>query len=188
MPWRSVRTDLPAMVMWPMLKNLSSGGLRAQHLLHHLHGVRALDLETVGLAIERVRARGRALVELHLHVVAAGGGVKANPVEHRNASDEVELIRGQVEQDHVADHVAVVVAGHELLGFVHREAGEAVDAQVREQFQGVRSFHRQIGHVVGLVEEHAGLLPRLRLVPPVGEFRRHAGIDVGPGSADCGAG
>jgi hypothetical protein len=47
-----------------------------------------------------------------------------DPVEHWNPSHQVELILGQVEQDHVADDVAVVADRHELLGLVHRVAVE----------------------------------------------------------------
>ena len=152
--------------------------LAADHLLQHLHRVRALKLEAIRLAVERVGPRRRTLVERDLHVVAAGGRVELDPVEHRDAAHEIELVFSEVEQDHVADHVAVVAAGDELLGLVDGEVGEAVDAQPCEQLHGVRSFNSQVGHVVRLVEEHAGLLPRLHLVPPVGVFGRYAGIHV----------
>jgi len=50
--------------------------------------------------------------------------------------------------------------------------------EAREELQGVGTLQRQVGHVIRLIEQHAGLLPRLRLVSPVGEFRRDAGIEV----------
>src|SRR5438552_1010935 len=50
-----------------------------------------------------------------------------------------------------------------------------------EEFQLIRACHRQISHVVGLVEQDAGLLPRLLLIPPVGEFRGYARVGIGPG-------
>ena len=71
-----------------------------------------------------VRMRA-ALVALELDVVVAGLGVEGDPVEHRRAADHVELVLGEVEQDHVADDVAVGRARDELLGLVDGEAGKA---------------------------------------------------------------
>ena len=51
-------------------------------------------------------------------------------------------------------------------------------ARCDSSFTRVGAFDRQIGHVVRLVEEHAGPLPRLLLVAPVRELRRHSGIHV----------
>ena len=49
----------------------------------------------------------------------------------------------------------------------------------RDQLDRVRAAHEQVEHVVGLVEEHGGLLPCLLLPPPVGELRRDHRVDVG---------
>ena len=85
------------------------------------------------------------------------------------------------EQDHVADHVAVGSAGHEVLRPAGAEAVEAVDGEPGEQLQRVRAVDGQVVHVERLVEEDAGRLPRPLLVAPVGELRRHAREDVGAG-------
>ena len=50
---------------------------------------------------------------------------------------QAELVLGQVEQDHVADDVAVGRDGHELLGAVRLEVLERVDAEVFEDPQRV---------------------------------------------------
>ena len=84
-----------------------------------------------------------------------------------------------MKQNPVADHIAVVAAGNELLGAVDRELRKAIDRQMGEQLEGVGPLDEQIHHVVGLIEEHAGLPPGLLLVAPVGEFGRDHRIDVG---------
>ena len=162
------------------VEELQFAGRLADRLLDHLHGVRALDLEAIGLALA-VGAQSRALVEFDLHVVLAGRGVEHHPVQRRRAADQIELVRGEIEQDDVADHVAFGRDRHELLGLVRLEALVAVHRQIREQLQRIRSFDREIGHVIGLVEQHAGVLPGLLLVAPVGVFGRHARIDVRSG-------
>ncbi len=149
--------------------------------LDHLHGVGALDLEAVGLAARRIGPAHGALVQLDLDVVAAGLGVEADPVQHWNTADQIELVLAQIEQDDVADNIAVIAARHELLGFVDGEILQAVDAQIGQQLQGARAFHQQVGHMVGLVEQNAGLLPGDLLVTPVGVFGRNARIGVGAG-------
>jgi hypothetical protein len=83
-----------------------------------------------------------------------------------------------VEQDPVADDVAVVVRRRELLGAVDREIREAVAAQIGEHLHRVRAFDVLLDHVVRLVVEHRGLLPRKLLVAPVGELARHHRVDV----------
>ena len=156
------------------VEELQLGRRLAEHLLDHLHRVRALHLEAVVLAAP-VGSQRRALVELDRHVVAARLGVVRHPVERRCAPDEVVGVLGQGEQDHIADDVALGRAGDEVLGLAGREAVEAVDAEPGEQGQRVGAFHGELRHVERLVEEDAGLLPRLLLVSPVRELGRHAG-------------
>ena len=122
----------------------------------------------------------RPHVELELHVVAAGLGVEGDPVHRGRAADEVEPVLLELEEDHVADHVALRGARHEVLRPVDAEALEAVDRETREQGRRVRPFHRQIVHVVRLVEEDARLLPRALLVPPVRVLGRHPGKTLAP--------
>src|SRR5690606_38112883 len=101
-----------------------------------------------------------------------------DPVQDRNAAYEVELVFGKVEQNNVADDIAIVVDGYELLGLVDGEIVERVDTKIARELQRVRTFNSEIGHVIGLVEEHAGVLPGPLFVAPVGEFCRNAGINV----------
>src|SRR5258708_38411307 len=74
--------------------------------------------------------------------------------------------------------MAVVAARHELLGFVGSKALEAINAEAAQKLERVRPFHHQFGHVVGLVEQYAALLPRALLIAPIGVFRRYARIGV----------
>jgi hypothetical protein len=114
----------------------------AVDLLDDRLGIRPLDLEAVELAHHRFSHRpGRRTVILHdLYVVAAGLGVKHDPVRRRSAAHEDEFIRFQVEKDPVADHLTVVVAWHELLGPVDVKSLEAIDGQVRQQLARVGTF------------------------------------------------
>ena len=105
--------------------------------------------------------------------------MELDPVDHHLVPDEVELFFGQVEEDRVADEVALVAYGNELLRIVDLEAGEAVDAEVAQQTQGVATADEQVGHVVGLVEQGDGAAPGLLLGSPVAELRRY-GKDRGP--------
>jgi hypothetical protein len=87
-------------------------------------------------------------------------------------ADQVVELLVQVEEDGVADQVAVGVDGDVLLGPVDPEVREGVDAQVAEQAQCVRALDEQVRHVVGLVEQRARVCPRPLLRPPVRELRR----------------
>src|SRR5579863_2662221 len=90
----------------------------------------------MGKPVHRIsyRARRRAVVLHDLHVEPAGLGVELNPTRRRRASHEHQLVLLQMEQDSIADHVAVGCAGYELFGAVHRKLCEAVDSQMREHF------------------------------------------------------
>ena len=116
-----------------------------------------------------------------LHVVAAGLAVVLHPVVHRRPADQVEPVLFEVEQDDVADDVAVVIAGDVLLGLVRAEILEGVHAEVLEDLRRVRSLHVHVGHVVRLVEQDAGLPPRALFVSPVRVLQRNDGIDVRSG-------
>ncbi len=148
-------------------------------LLQDIQRGRALDLEPVELAAA-ARIDGRALVARELDVVVAGLGMELHPVVRRGPADQAHAVLFEMEEDPVADDVAVVVAHDELLGLVHREVLEAVDAEVGEQPDRVRALDLQVEHVMGLVEERTRLLPRDLLVPPVRELAGHGGIDVRP--------
>ena len=85
--------------------------------------------------------------------------MKLHPVDDHRVADQVEPLLLQMEEDGVADQVPARVDGDELLGPVHPEVRERVHAQVAEQSQRVGALDEQVGHVVGLVEERAGLQP-----------------------------
>ncbi len=163
-----------------MLKNLRSGAGRPVADCDHLRGVRSLQLIAVVAPVLRIRTRHRAFIIAARHALTADLGVEQHPVERRRTADQIELVFRQVEQDHIADHVAIMAAGHELLGLVGRKALETVDAEPVEKRECVRAFHHQFGHVVGLVEQHAAFRPRALFIPPVRVFGGHARIHVRP--------
>ena len=149
----------------------------AVRLLQDVERGRALDLEAVDLASPR-RVGGRALVTLDADVVPAGLRVVLDPVVRGRAADEAHPVLVEEEEDPVSDHVAVVVAGDELLRLVHGCVLERVDAEVGEEPDHVGALDVEIRHVVRLVEERARVAPRGLLVPPVRELTRHRRIDV----------
>ena len=138
----------------------------------------ALDLEPVQLAPPG-GIDGGSLVPGDRHVVVAGLRVVLHPVVGRGTTDESDLVVVQEEEDPVADHVSVVVAGDELLGPVGLGVRERVDAEVGEQPDDVGAFDLKVGHVMRLVEERARLHPGDLLVAPVRELGGHCRVDVG---------
>ena len=160
----------------PHVEELDLGQRAAVRLLEHLHRGRALHLEAVELATFLVH--GRAFVAMERHVVVAGLGVVLNPVVRGRAADEADHVLLEVEEDRVADHVAVVVDGRELLRLVDAEVLEGVDAGRLEEPDHVRALDGQVGHVVRLVEQRGGVAPRMLLVAPVRELGGDRGIDV----------
>jgi hypothetical protein len=110
------------------VEELDLGQWAAGHLLQDLHGVRPLHLEAVQLPLAG-RVDGRALVALEGHVVAAGLAVVLHPVVRGGAPDDAHSVLLEVEEDRVADHVAVRVADDELLRLVHREILERVHGE-----------------------------------------------------------
>ena len=181
MPCRSVRTVSPAIVHGAHPEELQLLERAAVELLDDRPGVGALDLEAPQVAGDglAVRPRGRPGVVADLDVVAAGLALELQPVGAGGAADVDVLLLVEAEEDAVTDDVAGGGDGDELLGHVHREVGHAVDAGVGDQLDRVRAAHEQVEHVVGLVEEHGGLLPGLLLPPPVGELRGDHRVDVG---------
>ena len=82
-----------------------------------------------------------------------------NPVVRGRPPDQIEGILRKMKKDGISDHVAVVVAGDELLGLVDGKVPDAVDAEVRQQLECLGTLDVHVGHVVRLVEQHGGLLP-----------------------------
>jgi hypothetical protein len=63
-----------------------------------------------------------------------------------------------------------------MFGVVDLEPFEAVEADPGEQVEGVGSRDGEVDHVIGQVEEHAGVLPCPLLITPVGELRGHTRV------------
>ena len=74
----------------------------------------------------------RALVAFRGGVITAGLQVVVNPIGGGRAADEIEAVFVEIEENGVADHVAVMAAGDELLGLIHLEILESVYAEVGE--------------------------------------------------------
>ncbi len=125
----------------------------AVQLVQHLLGVRTLHLEAVVTAVDRLALRiaRRAVVTDHVDLEAAGLAVELDPVHRRGAADEQQLVLVEIEQDAVADDVAVMADRHHLLRLVHLEVVEAVDRGVRDQLQRVGPLDGQFRHVVRLI-------------------------------------
>jgi hypothetical protein len=99
----------------------------------------------------------------------------------RRAANQVEAVLFQVKKDDVANHVAVVVAGDELLRLAGSEVREAVDAEHREHFEGIPTLNVHVRHVVRLIEEDARIPPRTLFVSPVGELAGDDRVDIRSG-------
>ena len=86
--------------------------------------------------------------------------MELDPVGGRSAADEHELVLLQMEQNAVADHIAVVGARHELLGAVDGEFAKLLigrDGRAASSASGPSMI--DVDHVVGLVEENGALAP-----------------------------
>jgi len=81
----------------------------------------------------RIRTRRRAFVVAARHAATAALGVEQHPVERGCTTDQIELVFRQVEQDHIADDVAIMAAGYKLLGLVGSKALETIDAEPVEK-------------------------------------------------------
>src|SRR4029077_1373722 len=99
------------------------------------------------------RIDGGALVALRRGVVVSRLAVVLDPVVRGRAPYETEEIVVEVEENGIADDIAVVVAGDELLGLVDGKIVKAVDGKIRQQPERVGSLDVEIRHVVRLVEE-----------------------------------
>ena len=66
-----------------------------------------------------------------------------------------------------------MVTRDELFGLIDFEIFKAIDAKVREQFERVRPFDIEVGHVVWLVEKRTRLPPGTLFISPVRELRAH---------------
>src|SRR5690606_5057361 len=153
----------------------------AVELLDHVPGLRALDLEAPRNAVHRLahRAARRARIVDDVDVVLALLGLEHQPAGGRRAADIDELFLGQVEDDTVADYVAIGRGRDVLLRLVDFPALDRVDHRVRQQLQRIRALDVEVEHVVRLVEQHGTVLPGPLFGTPVGEVRRDHRIDIG---------
>ena len=161
------------------VEELDLGQRPAVRLRQHLERGRPLHLEAVDLPPPG-RVRGRPLVAVEGDVEVARLGVVLHPVVGRGATDEVDAVLVEEEEDRVADHVAVVVHGDELLRLADLEVLERVDAERGEELDDVRPLDVEVGHVVRLVEQRRRLTPGDLLVHPIRELARDARVDVRP--------
>src|SRR5262249_4724380 len=111
-------------------------GLRGG-LFDDLHSVRALYLVAIRLADDGTRSDDGSFVALQLYVVAAGFAMILHPVMDRRPAHKIEQVLLEIKQNHIADHVAVVIARNKLLSAARFKPLEAVDSQVGEQPQRV---------------------------------------------------
>jgi hypothetical protein len=124
--------------------------------------------------------RGRSVVANHVNLESAGLGLKLDPVDGGGAPDKQQFVLVQIEENAVPDHVAVITAGHHLLGLAGPEIGEAVDRTERHKALGVGSLDGQFRHVVRLVKQHRAVAPGVLLVAPIGKLARNHRINVRP--------
>ena len=75
-----------------------------------------------------------------------------DPIGGRRASDEIEAVFTQIEEDRIADDKSVGRASDELLGLVDFEVLKAIDRQGGEQLERIGTFDIKVRHVVGLIE------------------------------------
>ena len=106
MPCRSARTGFPAIVTVVMLKNFSSGAgpPSAFSITAIAFGPWTWNRYDLRRPSVRIAQRWSSST---VDVVAAGLRVVGDPVQRRRAADEVERVLAEVEEDHVADHVAL---------------------------------------------------------------------------------
>jgi hypothetical protein len=105
--------------------------------------------------------------------------VEQNPTDGGRAPHENHLVLFQVKQDTVADYIAVIAAGSELLGSIDRELGKCIEAKVGDELECIRSLDVKIRHVVGLVKENTALAPGALFVAPVRVLGGDNRVDVG---------
>ena len=129
--------------------------------LEDLERARAGDLEEEDLPCEVLALHVVALAVLHEQIGQPGG----QPVGD-------ELLVAQAQEHPVHHDVALVVAHDRVLRGSDRELGEAVDAEVGQEPQGVRAAQHVRRRGVQMPVDVAALLPRHDLVAPAGVLPR----------------
>ena len=108
------------------VEELYVGKLAAAGAGQDVHGVRALHLIAILFALPG-QVGSRAVIDVHLDVVAAGFGMVLNPIPGIRAVYNAEQIVCKGKQNRVADHVAAVVADDDLFGLIASETLVGVD-------------------------------------------------------------
>ena len=83
---------------------------------------------------------------------------------------QIQFILVEIKENGVADDKTIVTAGDKLFRLIDFEVLERINGEIGKQFQSVRPFDVQVGHVVGLIKKSAGFTPRALFIPPVGKF------------------
>jgi len=105
--------------------------------------------------------------------------MELNPIGGWCAPDKNQFILLQMKKNPITNHIAIVTARDELLGFINGEVLETIDGKMGEHFEGIATLNKYIHHMVRLIEKHACLPPGELFVTPIGELGRNDGVDIG---------
>ena len=114
----------------------------------------------------------RSLIAARFHVIL-------HPIQSGRAADQIEFVFVQIEEDRVANHIAIGITCHKLLRLIDFEILVAIDAKIRQHLERLRALDIQIGHVVRLIEKRAAFLPGALFISPVRELGTHHRKGVG---------
>ena len=143
----------------------------SRDLLHNPESIWALNLISESLSVALIDSG--PLIPLRGCLVPASLQIILHPIVSGWTPDKIESIFIEIKEDRIANHIAIMVARNKLLGLIDFEVLKAIDAEIGEQFEGVRTVHIKIGHVVRLVEKSAGFLPCTLFISPVRKLGTH---------------
>jgi hypothetical protein len=149
----------------------------SRDLLHDPKSIRALNLVPESFSVALIDSG--SLIPFRRRLVPASFQIVLHPIVSGRTPDEVESIFIEVKENRVTNDVAAMVARNKLLGLIDFEVFEAIDSEIGEQFEGVRTLHVEIGHVVRLVEKRTGFLPCTLFISPVRKLGPHHWKGVG---------
>src|SRR5262245_49771624 len=129
---------MPSDVEHIHLKKPDVGRRLFRNLLHYFYAIRTLNLESENLAPALVASR--PLVSFRCCAISAILQIELHPVRSRRPSDKIEFIVVEIEENGIADNVAVLVARNKLLRLIDFEILEAVYAKVGKQFKRFGTF------------------------------------------------
>ncbi len=110
-----------------------------------------------------------------MHILARGLSaleIEPDPVDQNVVADQDESVGALrvIEQDAVADQVAVLVDTDQLLRDPGAEVLEGVGRDLDQSRDDIRTVQEQLRHVVALIHEGNRRAPGALLVTPVGEL------------------